>query len=180
MSRKKGGKTGLGEHVEGERIDALLIDHNEVAIAVGGAHRVLEVDDLADLVVGELALGGHELVALLRGAVDEGSVRFALFVLQRDVQDQHVAIPQRLRHVRVSRAVVQHQALHQTAVHRVLRDHLHLLDHQNVQRLSGALHRQHRVRHHFGQMVRQLGLSETHRDITLSSSFVRREVRATL
>ena len=64
---KKRGKTGLGEHVERERIDAFLVDHDEAAVAVRRAERVLEVDDLADLVVGELALGGHELVALLRG-----------------------------------------------------------------------------------------------------------------
>lgn len=156
---KKRGKTGLGEHVERERIDAFLVDHDEAAVAVRRAERVLEVDDLADLVVGELALGGHELVALLRGAVHERRVRLALLVLQRHVQDQNVAVPQRLRHVRVPGAVVQHQAFHQAAVQRVLRDHLHLLDHQDVQRLAGAFHREDRVGDHFGEVVRELGVN---------------------
>ena len=189
---KKRGKTGLGEHVERERIDAFLVDHDEAAVAVRRAERVLEVDDLADLVVGELALGGHELVALLRGgghelvallrgAVHERRVRLALLVLQRHVQDQNVAVPQRLRHVRVPGAVVQHQAFHQAAVQRVLRDHLHLLDHQDVQRLAGAFHREDRVGDHFGEVVRELGVNVgNERRGTVSSSLVRREVRATL
>lgn len=178
---KKRGKTGLGEHVERERIDAFLVDHDEAAVAVRRAERVLEVDDLADLVVGELALGGHELVAFLRAAIHERRVRLALLVLQRHVQDQNVAVPKRFRHVRVPGAVVQHQAFHQATVQSVLRDHLHLLDHQDIQRLAGAFHREDRVSDHFGEVVRELGVNAgNERRGTVSSSLVRREVRATL
>ena len=157
---KKRGKTGLGEHVERERIDAFLVDHDEAAVAVRRAERVLEVDDLAHLVVGELALGGHELVALLRGAVHERRVRLAFLVLQRHVQDQDVAVLQRFRHVRVPGAVVQHQAFHQATVQSVLRDHLHLLDHQDVQRFARTLHGEHRVGNHFGEVVRKLDVMQ--------------------
>lgn len=109
---KKGGKTGLGEHVEGERIDALLVDDHEAAIAVRRTQFVLEIDDLADFVVGELPLRSHQLVALLRGAVHERRVGLALLVLQRHVQDQHVAVGEGFGHIGVASAVVQNQAFH--------------------------------------------------------------------
>ena len=109
---KKGGKTGLGEHVERERIDALLVDDHEAAIAVRRTQFVLEIDDLADFVVGELPLRSHQLVALLRGAVHERRVGLALLVLQRHVQDQHVAVSEGFGHIGVASAVVQNQAFH--------------------------------------------------------------------
>ena len=171
--------TCLGEHVQRERIDALLVDHHEVLPVRRAAQRVLEVDDRPHLVVRELPLRRHQLVALLRRAVHERRVRLALLVLQRHVQDEDVAVRQRLRHVRVTSAVVHNETLNETTVHRVLRDHLHLLDHQHVQRLPRTLHRQHGVGHHLRQVVRKLSVTRE-KTKTGSSSFVRSEVRATL
>ena len=68
---------GLGEHVQREWVDSLLVDHNEGLATLGGTDEVLKVDDGANLVVGEFAFGGNELVTLLGGAIDEGGIGFA-------------------------------------------------------------------------------------------------------
>merc|ERR1711939_419185 len=54
----------FGEHVERERVDALLVDDDK-GLAVAVAHLSLKLDDLPHLVVDELALALHQLFALI-------------------------------------------------------------------------------------------------------------------
>lgn len=78
----------LGEHVEREGVDALLVDEDKglglavaddvaVRVELGVADELLELDDLADFGVGELALRLDELLALLGGGVEEARVDLA-------------------------------------------------------------------------------------------------------
>ena len=91
----------LGEHVERKRVDALLVDEHE-RFAVR-AHLALELDDLADLIVGELALRLDQLLALRGVRVVEPGGDLGLFVLERHVAREDVAVRQALGHVRVPR-----------------------------------------------------------------------------
>merc|ERR1719420_1067224 len=61
----------LLEHVQGDGVHPLLVDHDEVLVRVVPAHLPFQVDHLLHPVVCPLALGRHELLAVLRGGVHE-------------------------------------------------------------------------------------------------------------
>ena len=137
----------LGEHVEREGVDTLLVDDDErvrllavlevaVLVELGVAHGLLERDDLAHLGVGELALGLDELLALLGGRVEEARVDLRLLVLERDVEREDEAVLEPLGHVRVPSTVVEHEALDEARVDVGQVLHLHHLDHVQVDRLE--------------------------------------------
>mmetsp|Transcript_5533 Transcript_5533/g.17509 ORF Transcript_5533/g.17509 Transcript_5533/m.17509 type:complete len:395 (-) Transcript_5533:539-1723(-) len=145
----------FGQHVERERVDTLLVDHDERLALLADAP--LELDHLPDLVVCELALRLDELLALLRVGVVKPRRDFALLVLERDVARQNMTVLERLGHVRVPRGVVQHEAAHERRVGAELVLHRHHLDHVQVNRvLVRPPHRQHGVhhalRHHVGDV----------------------------
>ena len=72
----------LREDVQTERVDALLVDDDKVLLLLVRAHRlvaykVLELDNLPALRVGEAPFRLHELLALLGGRVEEPRVDLA-------------------------------------------------------------------------------------------------------
>lgn len=80
---------GLGEHVQTERIDSLLIDEDEclplllrhrvtVLVQLRVAHELLQFDHLADFGVGKLALRFDQLLSLLGGGIEESRIDLAM------------------------------------------------------------------------------------------------------
>merc|ERR1719299_190217 len=103
----------LLEHVQGDGVHPLLVDHDEVLVRVVPAHLPFQVDHLLHPVVCPLALGRHELLAVLRGGVHEARVDLRLLVLEGDVTGEDEAVLAVLLHVGVPRPVVQHEPLDQ-------------------------------------------------------------------
>ena len=66
----------LGENIQGQGVDALLVDNDEVLLAVGSTNLLLQVDNLLELGVNEPSLTLDKLVALLGGRVEEARVDF--------------------------------------------------------------------------------------------------------
>lgn len=94
---------------------------------MGGAHLALELDDAPHALVGGGALCADEPLPLLGRGVEEAGVDLGLLVLEGDVAGEHVRALQALGHVRVPRAMVQHQAPHQASVLVQLVPHVHEL-----------------------------------------------------
>eukprot|EP00048_Salpingoeca_helianthica_P014740 m.223286 g.223286 ORF g.223286 m.223286 type:complete len:355 (-) comp16221_c0_seq1:23-1087(-) len=137
----------LGQRVERQRVDALLVeDHKRLAAALG-ADLLLESDDLSNAIVDKLALGNHHGLTLRRRLVEEAGIHLRLLVFERHVAGEDKAVLQPLGHVRVSSAVVQHQTLDQLCVHVGLVLHLHHLDHEEVNGLGRPVNGQHRIHH---------------------------------
>lgn len=69
----------LGEHVQRERVDALLVDDHESLVLVPGHGQdlLLQVDDLVHALVRELSFSLHQLLALFGGFVEETGVHLA-------------------------------------------------------------------------------------------------------
>ncbi|EPE05131.1 hypothetical protein F503_03736 [Ophiostoma piceae UAMH 11346] len=128
----------LGEHVEGQGVDALLVDNDKALGGVGAADLLLEVDDLLELRVDEAALGLDELVALVGRGVEEARVDLGLLVLEADVECEDEGVLDTLGHVGVARAVVEGQAADELGLGGDAVLHLHDLDHVQVG-LGGGL-----------------------------------------
>lgn len=64
---------------------------------------------LLDSLVNKVPLGSDKLLAVFSGFVEEPRVDLSLLVLQRHIARQDVRVFYALRHVRVPRAVVQHE-----------------------------------------------------------------------
>mmetsp|Transcript_37169 Transcript_37169/g.98392 ORF Transcript_37169/g.98392 Transcript_37169/m.98392 type:complete len:412 (+) Transcript_37169:432-1667(+) len=122
----------LCEHVERERVNALLVDNDERL--VGGASLLLEVEDHLRAVVDPLALGCHHLLALLRRVVVEARVDLGLLVLEVVVHREDAALLKRLGHARVAATMVHDEALDEARVCARLVHHVHRLDHVQVDR----------------------------------------------
>ena len=152
----------LREYVERERIDALLVDHHE-ALAVL-ANGPLEVHDLTAPLVEPLPLALDEPLALLGGAVEEATLDLRLLVLEGHVARHDVTVRQDLRHVRMTAAVIEHDAVDEAGIGPELALHGHDLDHVQVHggfAVVGhnALDGVHdRVGYLLGEVVLELGL----------------------
>jgi len=134
----------LGEHVEGEGVDALLVDHDERLPLL--AHRPLEVDDRAAPLVEPLALGLDELLPLLGVGVEEAGLDLGLLVLEGDVARHDVAVVEDLGHVGMAAAVVHDEAVDEARVGAHLLLHVHDLDALQVEGGGeGAVHDLHVV-----------------------------------
>lgn len=103
----------LRESVQRDRVNAFLIYHHEAVVRVlAAAHRALEFDQLLHTCVDELALGAHELLALLGRLVEKARRHLRLLVLHRHVARQNVRILHALLHVRMPSAVIENNAAH--------------------------------------------------------------------
>lgn len=122
----------LGEHVERQRVDALLVDDDKVLLGILAADLLLQLDDLLELGIYESPLALNQLLALLRTRVEEARVDLRLLILETDVERQDVAVLEPLRHVWMACAVVEGQALDQLRVRRCSVLHLHDLYHVEV------------------------------------------------
>ena len=127
----------LGKDVKGEGVDALLIDHNERFAIL--ADRSLEIDDRTAPLVEPLALGLHELLALLGIGVEETGLDLRLLVLKGYVARHDVAVVQHLGHVGMASAVIEDEAIDEARVGAHLLLHVHDLDPMQVEgRVHGA------------------------------------------
>mmetsp|Transcript_34112 Transcript_34112/g.86611 ORF Transcript_34112/g.86611 Transcript_34112/m.86611 type:complete len:302 (-) Transcript_34112:374-1279(-) len=142
------------EHVERQRVDALLVDDHKGLARL--ARLVLEVEDELRAVVDPLALGGDHALALARRVVEEARGHLALLVLEVDVHAEDAALGQLLGHARVAAAVVHHEALDEARLHAGAVLHVHDLDHVQVDGLALAPDAAHRVDGDLGEQVREL------------------------
>lgn len=134
----------LGKDVEGEGVDALLIDHNERLPLL--ADRSLEIDDRTAPLVEPLALGLHELLAFLGIGVEEAGLDLRLLVLKGHVARHDVAAVQDLGHVGMTSAVIEDEAIDEARVGAHLLLHVHDLDPVQVEGcVHGAVHNVHVV-----------------------------------
>mmetsp|Transcript_16194 Transcript_16194/g.51498 ORF Transcript_16194/g.51498 Transcript_16194/m.51498 type:complete len:354 (+) Transcript_16194:1354-2415(+) len=146
----------LCQHIQRQWIDTLLVDHHEGLAVLRSAHTTLEVDHRLDLLVSEPPLRCNHPLALFRGRVVEPRGHLTPLVLQRHVHGQNVRIAHHLGHVRMARAVIQHQTLDQSRVRGHLVHHVHLLHHVQVDGHPRPPDAQHRIRHDIGELVSQL------------------------
>ena len=122
----------LREDIERKRVDALLVDDNEVLLRVAPAHLLLQVNDPLELLIHEATLALHELIALLSARVEEARVDLGLLVLQADVKRKDIRVLHPLGHIRVPRAVVEREAADELGIGSRPMLHLHDLDHVKV------------------------------------------------
>jgi hypothetical protein len=139
--------TVAGEEFEGRGVNSLLVDDNEVFVVVL-AQFPFELDDLHDLVIGELPLTGNELLALVGVRPEEAGVDLGLLVFQRDVQAHDVAVLKERGHVGVATTVVEHESLDEARLRGHLVLHVHDLDHVEIERNTGLLDGLHGVDEH--------------------------------
>ena len=64
----------------------------------------------------EFSFGSHEFISLLGTFIEEARVDLSLLILHGDVAGEDISVAYCLGHVRVTAAVVHHEALHQGAV----------------------------------------------------------------
>ena len=127
--------TLTGKDLERRRVDTLLVNDDEVL--VGSLTKFsLELDDLEDLVVGELSLGLDELFTLLSVRPEEAGVHFGLLVLKRDIKAHNVAVLEFGCDITLSATVIEHQTLDKAAIRSHFMLHVHQLDHVEIDGLA--------------------------------------------
>lgn len=122
----------LGQNIQRQRIDALLVDNDKVLLAISSTEFLLQFDNLLQLGVDESALTLHELIALVSAGVKEAGIDFGLLVLQANVHSQNVAVLESLGHIWVASAVVQGKTTNELSVSSGAVLHLHDFDHVQV------------------------------------------------
>mmetsp|Transcript_54093 Transcript_54093/g.161935 ORF Transcript_54093/g.161935 Transcript_54093/m.161935 type:complete len:234 (+) Transcript_54093:1021-1722(+) len=122
--------TLLGENVQREGIDPLLVDHDKTLSLL--AHRSLEIHHLPAPFVEPLPLTLHELLPLLGARVKEPRLHLRLLILERHVARHDMAVHQDLGHVGMSPPMVEHNAVHEPRVSAHLLLHRHDFDHVQV------------------------------------------------
>lgn len=70
LGSSEGDDSLLGEGVERDWVDSLLVDEDE-AVATFAANALFKVDDFLHALVGEGALGSHQFFALFRRLVEK-------------------------------------------------------------------------------------------------------------
>ena len=148
----------LHQHVQAQRVDALLVDDDKALFRVAAAHLLLELDDLAQFGVDELSLALDQLLALVRARVEEARVDLGLLVLEAHIEREDVRVLDALGHVRVPRAMVQREAPDQLGVGGGPVLHLHDLDHEQVGLGGRLVDAQHGVHDSGRQMLGQRGI----------------------
>lgn len=129
----------LGKDVKGKGVNTLLIDHNERLPLL--ADRSLEINDRTAPLVEPLALGLHELLALLGIGVEETGLDLRLLVLKGYVARHDVAVVQHLGHVGMTSAVIEDEAIDEARVGAHLLLHVHDLNPLQVEGcVHGAVH----------------------------------------
>mmetsp|Transcript_23433 Transcript_23433/g.34373 ORF Transcript_23433/g.34373 Transcript_23433/m.34373 type:complete len:299 (+) Transcript_23433:485-1381(+) len=149
--------TLLCEHVERQGVDTLLIDDNK-RLAVAVAHLAFELDNLLNLVIDEPAFTLDKLLALVSVGVVEVGRHLGLGVLKIEVQDKDMRILDRLRHVWMPHAMIQHQTPNKLRRQIALVLHMHELYHEQVNGHLGGfvIDAKNGIHTHIAQMIREL------------------------
>ena len=148
--------TVTGEEFEGRGVNSLLVDDDEVFVVVL-AQFPFELNDLHDLVIGELTLTGNELLALVGVGPEEAGVDLGLLVFEGDVEAHDVAVLEERGHVGVATTVVEHESLDEAGLGGHLVLHVHDLDHVEIEGDTGLLDGLHGVDEHLTEGVGELG-----------------------
>lgn len=115
------------------RVNTLLVDNNEVFAVFLSADLSLEVDNLLDLVVSELSLGGNKFLTVISVGPEEARVDFGLLVFERDVQAHDVTVLKAGGHVGVTTTVIEDKTLNELGLSRHLVLHVHEFDHVEIE-----------------------------------------------
>lgn len=133
LGSSQGDDTGIGEHLKANGVDSLLVDDHKASV-VALCYFFLEFDDLPASLICELPLTLGHFVPVSSIREEELRIDLSLFVLKRHVAGQDMAIPQLLRHIRMSSTVIQHQSLHELRITRQPMNHMHDFNHMEVDR----------------------------------------------
>ena len=120
-----------GQELEGRWVNTLLVNNDEVLVSAI-AKFSFKFNDLHDLIISELSLGGNELFSLFSVGPEESRVDLGLFVLKGDVEAENIAVLHGRWEIRVSTTVVKDKTSDELALsgHFVL--HVHDLDHVEI------------------------------------------------
>jgi hypothetical protein len=121
------------EELKRRGVNTLLVDDDKVLSVLLGADLSLEINNLLDLVVSELSLGGNQLLTVFGVGPEESGVDFGLLVLERDVEAHDVAVLKAGGHVGVTTTVIEDETLDEFGLSRHLVLHVHELDHVEIE-----------------------------------------------
>ena len=116
---------------EGWWVDTLLVHDNKVFV-VSFAHLSLEVNNLLNLIVSELSLGGNQLLSLVGVGPEETGMDFGLFVLEGDVETEDVAVVEGGWQVGVSATVIEDETSDELGFSGHLVLHVHNFNHVQI------------------------------------------------
>mmetsp|Transcript_1708 Transcript_1708/g.3815 ORF Transcript_1708/g.3815 Transcript_1708/m.3815 type:complete len:224 (+) Transcript_1708:813-1484(+) len=151
--------TLLGENIQRERVDSLLIDHDEAFTLL--THRSFEIHNLPTPLVQPLSFALDQLLTLLGVRVEETTLHLRLFVFEGDIARHDVTIVQHLGHIRMSPAMIQHQPIHESRIRPHLALHCHNLHHIQIHRRLGRIlgnDALHGVHDGVGDLIREIVL----------------------
>ena len=121
------------EELKRRGVNTLLVDDDKVLSVLLSADLSLEINNLLDLVVSELSLGGNQLLTVFGVGPEESGVDFGLLVLERDVEAHDVAVLKAGGHVGVTTTVIEDETLDEFGFSRHLVLHVHELDHVEIE-----------------------------------------------
>lgn len=129
LSSPEGENAILDKNIQAQGVNTLLVNNNEALVGVGTADLLLELHDLLQLSIDELAFTLHQLIPLFGRRVVEARVDLRLFVFQTHVQGQDERVLHTLGHVGVSGTVVKSKTTDQSGVRGRAMLHGHDLNH---------------------------------------------------
>ena len=142
----------VGEDLKANGVDPLFVyDHKALVIAF--ADFVLQLNYLLAPLIGESSLAFGHFVPVASVGEEELGVDLGLFVFERNVAGEDVAVFKALWHIRVSGPMVEDQPLDQLSVAGQPVDHVHDLDHVQVDGLIGDPDDINCVHHDIHQLV---------------------------
>jgi len=122
-----------GKELKRRGVNTLLVDDDEVLSVLLGADLSLEINNLLDLVVSELSLGGNQFLTVFGVGPEESRVDFGLLVFEGDVEAHNVAVLKAGGHVGVSASVIEDESLDEFGLSGHLVLHVHELDHVEIE-----------------------------------------------
>mmetsp|Transcript_31248 Transcript_31248/g.56726 ORF Transcript_31248/g.56726 Transcript_31248/m.56726 type:complete len:290 (-) Transcript_31248:473-1342(-) len=156
LSATKSDNALLGEQVKRERVNTLLVDDNKGLVPILATDLTLEIHDLADTLVRDLALRRHKGFTLLRIAVEEAAVNLTLLVLETDIATEDIAFLKALGHVGMAGPMVENQTLNKLSIRSELVTHMHDLYHVQVDGLLLATNAKDGIGDNVGQLIREV------------------------
>ena len=119
------------KELEGRWVNTLLVDNDEVFV-VTFTDLSLEVDNLLDLIVSELSLGGNKLFSLVSVGPEEAGMDFSLLVLEGDVKAEDEAVVEGGWQVGVSTTMIEDKTSNESGLGGHLMLHVHDFNHVQV------------------------------------------------
>mmetsp|Transcript_47187 Transcript_47187/g.98793 ORF Transcript_47187/g.98793 Transcript_47187/m.98793 type:complete len:324 (+) Transcript_47187:316-1287(+) len=121
----------LGQHIQGERVDALLVDNDE-GFGFVVANVSFQRNHLANLVIDQFSLTLNKPLSVICIGIVKPRRYLGFCVLEIHVQDQDKCVGYTFRHIRMASTMVKHQPPHESGIHFALVLHVHHLDHEEI------------------------------------------------